>query len=111
MPTRKWSIGAQYEFTLGERGTLTPRVDVSYQGDLYTNGNNLASNRIESYTLGNARLTWRNADQTWETALEVTNITDEYYFLSRTDQLAAAGHTDGQPGRPREWALTIKRRF
>ena len=41
---------------LGELGSLTPRVDVSYQGDLYTNGANAATNRIESYTLGNARL-------------------------------------------------------
>jgi iron complex outermembrane recepter protein len=111
MPERKFSVGAQYEIQLGDLGTLTPRVDVSYQGDLYTNGNNLATNFIESYTLGNARLTWRNAKEDWEAALEVTNLGDEYYFLSRTDQFTAAGHTDGQPGRPREWAVTIKRKF
>lgn len=111
MPTRKWSLGAQYAISLGERGTLTPRVDVSYQGDLYTNGNNLPTNRIDSYTLANARLTWRNPDESWEAALEVTNLTDEYYFLSRTDQFSAAGQTDGQPGRPREWGITIKRNF
>jgi iron complex outermembrane receptor protein len=111
MPTRKWSVGVQYEIKLGDMGTLTPRVDASYQGDLYTNGNNLATNRIESYTLGNARITWRAPDEKWEAAVEVTNLTDEYYFLSRTDQFTAAGHSDGQPGRPREWALTVKRKF
>jgi len=115
MPTRKWSVGMQYELNLGDRGTLTPRVDVSYQGDLYTNGNNLETNRIDSYTLGNARLTWRAPDEKWEAALEVTNLSDEYYFVSRTDQYAppatAAGHSDGQPGRPREWGFTIKRKF
>jgi iron complex outermembrane receptor protein len=111
MPERKWSLGAQYQINLGDRGTITPRVDVSYQGDLYTNGNNRPTNYIESYTLGNARLTWRDAKEEWEAALEVTNVTDEYYFLSRTDQFAAVGHTDGQPGRPREWAITIKRTF
>jgi iron complex outermembrane recepter protein len=111
MPTRKWSIGMQYEIGLGDYGTLTPRVDASYQGDLYTNGNNLATNRIESYTLGNARITWRAPEDKWEAAVEVTNLSDEYYFLSRTDQFTAAGHSDGQPGRPREWAFTIKRKF
>jgi iron complex outermembrane receptor protein len=111
MPTRKWSLGMQYEIKLGDLGTLTPRVDASYQGDLYTNGNNLATNRIESYTLGNARITWRAPEEKWEAALEVTNVTDEYYFLSRTDQFTAAGHSDGQPGRPREWGITIKRKF
>ncbi len=111
MPTRKWSVGMQYEINLGNGGKLIPRVDVSYQGDLYTNGNNVATNRIDSYTLGNARLTWRAPEDKWEAAFEWTNITDEYYFLSRTDQFAAAGTSDGQPGRPREWAVTIKRRF
>jgi iron complex outermembrane receptor protein len=111
MPTRKWSIGMQYEISLGNAGTLIPRVDASYQGDLYTNGNNLATNRIESYTLGNARITWRAPEDKWEAAVEVTNLSNEYYFLSRTDQFTAAGHSDGQPGRPREWAITVKRKF
>ena len=111
MPTRKWSVGMQYEIRLGDLGTLTPRVDASYQGDLYTNGNNLATNRIDSYTLGNARITWRDGAEKWEAAVEVTNLSDEYYFLSRTDQFTAAGHSDGQPGRPREWGFTIKRKF
>ncbi|MEP7243331.1 MAG: TonB-dependent receptor [Gammaproteobacteria bacterium] len=111
MPTRKWSVGMQYEIHLGTKGTLTPRVDASYQGDLYTNGNNLPTNFIDSYTLGNARLTWRAGDEKWEAALEVTNLADKYYFLSRTDQFTGAGHSDGQPGRPREWGFTVKRKF
>jgi iron complex outermembrane recepter protein len=111
VPTRKWSAGVQYEIPLGTLGSLTPRVDVSYQGDLYTNGTNAATNRIESYTLANARLMWRNGGGEWEGALEVTNLTDKYYFLTRFDQFTLTGITDGQPGRPREWALTVKRRF
>jgi iron complex outermembrane receptor protein len=111
MPEQKWSLGAQYDLKLGNGSTLTPRVDVSYQGDLYTNGNNRPSNYIGSYTLSNARLTWRSSQETWEAALEATNLGDKYYFVSRTDQLTAAGHTDGQPGRPREYAVTVKRKF
>jgi iron complex outermembrane receptor protein len=111
MPETKWSAGIQYEFVLGSLGTLTPRVDVSYQGDVYTNGTNRPTNLIESYTLTNARLTWRTADELWETSLEVTNVTDEYYFLTRFDQYTITGISDGQPGRPREWALTVKRKF
>jgi iron complex outermembrane receptor protein len=104
-------VGVQYEIPLGTFGTLTPRLDASYQGDLYANGANAATNRIASYTIGNARLTWRSSEATWESALEVTNVTDQYYFLTRFDQFGLTGLTDGQPGRPREWALTIKRRF
>jgi iron complex outermembrane receptor protein len=111
VPTRKWSAGVQYEIPLGNLGSLTPRVDVSYQGDLFTNGANNTTNHIDSYVLGNARVTWRNGGGDWESALEVTNITDKYYFLTRFDQFTLTGITDGQPGRPREWALTVKRKF
>jgi iron complex outermembrane receptor protein len=110
-PTRKWSVGVQYEIPLGTYGTLTPRVDASYQGDLYTNGANAATNRIDSYTLANARVTWRNGEGLWESSFEVTNLTDKYYFTTRFDQFTLTGLTDGQPGRPREWALTVKRKF
>jgi iron complex outermembrane receptor protein len=111
MPRGKWSVGAQYAFELGDRGTLTPRFDVSHQDAIYTNGNNNATNWIRAYTLLNARVTWVNTEGDWEVALEGTNLTDEYYFVSRTDQFAGAGHTDGQPGRPREWAVTIRKNF
>ena len=111
VPKLKWSAGVQYEIGLGDRGSLTPRVDVSHQGELFTNGFNAATNRIEAYTTANARLTWRSGNGDWETSAEVTNLTDEYYFLTRFDQFTTTGVTDGQPGRPREYALTVKRKF
>ena len=110
-PTRKWSAGVQYEIPLGALGTLTPRVDASYQGDLYTNGANAATNRIASYTLANVRFTWRNSEGTWESSFEVTNLTAKYYYLTRFDQYTVTGLSSGQPGQPREWALTVKRKF
>lgn len=111
MPETKWSVGIQYELELGTLGSLTPRIDVSHQGDLFTNGANAATNFIEDYTLASARLTWRTGDGDWETSLEVTNLTDEYYYLTRFDQFNLTGVSDGQPGRPREWAMTVKRKF
>jgi iron complex outermembrane recepter protein len=42
----------------------------------------------------------------------VTNLFDKYYFLSKFDLTGAgAGAITGQPGRPREWAVTIKKKF
>ncbi len=111
VPKTKWSAGIQYEIPLGDYGSLTPRFDASYQGELFTNGANAETNRIGAYTLGNARLTWRSAKEDWESSIEVTNLADKYYFLTRFDQYTLTGVTDGQPGRPREWALTVKRKF
>jgi iron complex outermembrane receptor protein len=111
MPQHKAAIGMQHEWSLGNGSTLSPRVDWSFQSSIFTNGNNQVTNRIGSYGLVNARLTWRNADRDLDVALEGTNLGDKYYFMSRADQYTGAGHTDGAPGRPREFAVTIKKRF
>ncbi|MBN1904501.1 MAG: TonB-dependent receptor [Deltaproteobacteria bacterium] len=108
-PENKFSIGAQYRFDLGNMGDLTPRIDYSYQSKTYSTAVNTPLNKIDSYGLANARLTWRSEDIKWQASLEVTNITDEYYYLTIYDLYDAAGYISGQPGHPREWALTIKR--
>lgn len=115
----KWNAGIQYRAELGSAGSLTPRFDVSFQDNLA--GGDLAPaagspsalfGQVESYTLANARLTWRNADEDLDISLEVTNLFDKYYFVSKFDLTGAgAGAINGQPGRPREWALTVKKKF
>jgi iron complex outermembrane receptor protein len=114
VPNWKWSIGAQYEIPLGGSGSLTPRFDAAYQGDLYSNATNRPSNLIEGYVLANARLTYRNAGGDIEISLEGTNLFDKYYILTNFDQTVSAaggGFNDDQPGRPREWAISLKKKF
>ncbi|HWS67523.1 MAG TPA: TonB-dependent receptor [Steroidobacteraceae bacterium] len=115
----KWTAGGQYEIGLGGAGSFTPRFDVSYQGPLA--GSDLAPapgspsavyGQIPGYTVANARFTWRNEPKDLDIALEVTNLTDKYYFLSKFDLTGAgAGTITGSPGRPREWAITVKKKF
>ena len=69
-------------------------------------------NRIGAYTLANARLTWRNQADDLEVAFEVTNLFDKYYYLTSFDLTGAgAGFVAAQPGRPREWAVSVKKTF
>jgi iron complex outermembrane recepter protein len=111
-PKWKGSIGVQYEVGLGSAGSLTPRIDAASQGRLYTVSANRESNKIGGYAVANARLTWRNADDDLDVALEVTNLLDKYYLLTLFDQtVGGQGYAVGQPGRPREWAVTFKKRF
>jgi iron complex outermembrane recepter protein len=115
----KWNAGVQYEADLGKSGTLTPRFDISYQGGMI--GNVLAPvagspsaiyGQLDAYTLANARLAWRNEARDLTIALEVTNLFDKYYFTSKFDLTGAgAGAIAGSPGRPREWAVTVKKSF
>ncbi|MCW3838286.1 TonB-dependent receptor [Sphingomonas canadensis] len=111
-PEWKASFGAQYKIPLGGgAGSITPRIDVTYQSDLYTDPVNTAFNRIAGRTLANARLTWDNPDRNWQLALEVTNLTDKYYYSNYIDNTTFTGSTYGYPGAPRRWALSVKRTF
>jgi iron complex outermembrane receptor protein len=110
-PEDKASLGIQYGFGLSGGGTFTPRLDVAYTSEVYSNAVNAPTNFIDAYTLSNARLTWRSAGETWEAALEVTNLTEEYYYVTLFDLWGPAGYIHGQPSRPRESAITFKRSF
>jgi len=114
MPTWKWAVGVQYEVPVADIGTITPRIDASYQSVIYSNAANRFSNRIDAYTLANARLTYKNKGEDVEVSLEVTNLFDKYYVLTNFDQSIAptgGGFSLDQPGRPREWAVSLKKKF
>ncbi len=103
----KWSLGLQYELRFGNGASLTPRVDAyhtpGYCGDL----NCTAINSNESYNLVNARLTYRTAANDWNVALEVTNLTDKLYDLNKLNTVYASS----QPGMPRLWGVSVRRKF
>ena len=111
-PESKASLGLQYGFSVGPGGTLTPRIDVAYTDAVFSSAVNAPTNRIDSYTVVNARLTWESMSDVWEVALEATNVTDEYYYVTLFDlSTNAAGYIHGQPSRPREFAMSVKRNF
>jgi iron complex outermembrane receptor protein len=110
-PENSWSIGAQYTLDLGDAGGLTARVDYAYTDEVFASFINAATSLIEDYALVNARVTWRSEDAKWEAALEGTNLTDKYYYNGLFDLYSDAGFLSGAPGRPREYAFTIKRYF
>lgn len=111
-PKWKWSFGLQYEIPLGTAQTLTPRFDASYQSAIFTRSPNAPTSHIAGYTVANARLTYRNRDMGLDISAEVTNLFDKYYYVTSFDLTGArAGIVAAQPGRPREWALTVRKSF
>jgi iron complex outermembrane receptor protein len=110
-PETKWSIGAQYRFDLGNWGDLTYRLDAAYQDDVETTGMVGQGVVIPAYTLLNGRIVWRSDDLKWQASLEGTNLTDKYYYQTVFDLVDSEGSIfkNAQPGRPQEFAFTIKR--
>ena len=115
-PPWKATFGAQYRIDMGNSGSLTPRLDVYYQdkqftGPLTLNGVRML-NYLPSFTTMNARVTWQNEPEDLSISLEVTNLTDEYYLLTSFDlRGAGTGYRKVLPARPREWAVTVKKKF
>jgi len=111
-PEKTGSIGIQYEWPLRNGGGLSARLDAVYQDQMYANAVNAPTNLIDSYTLTNARLSWRSADTAWEAALEVRNLSDQVYFVNIFDQYAStAGQLAGDVGLPRMWSVSLRRSF
>lgn len=59
----------------------------------------------------NARLTWQSSSGDWTSSLALTNVTDKFYYLNEFRQGPPFNFVIGQPGRPREWSVSIKRTF
>lgn len=111
-PKSKWSFGTQYEVPLGDKGSFTPRVDVTHQSSQFAAAiNDPVWNQIDGYTVVNARMTWRNTVGDWQAALNVTNVTDKLYYLTLFDLHGSSGYVNGQPAMPREWSITLKHNF
>lgn len=111
-PQWKWSAGIQYKADLGDNGSLTPRFDISHSGSRFGGRAFDGSFFLPSYTLANARLTWRNSGNDFDISLEATNLFKEYYFTARFDAVGAfTGNAYSQIGKPREWAITVKKKF
>jgi iron complex outermembrane receptor protein len=111
-PELTYSIGGQYDYE-SDAGTFSIRVDGSYQGQLFANSENTVWSEIDGRFLANSRLSWTTNDENWQVALEVQNLFDEYYFMSKSDVRTpnSLGVVTGVPGLPRTWSLAVERRF
>jgi iron complex outermembrane recepter protein len=107
----KWSAGAQYDFEMPGGATVTPRFDFSFTGGFNTNSLTAPTNRVAGYHIGNARVTWRSPQDTWEAALVGSNVFNETYYISNFDLTASSGAEYGLLAAPRELSIQVKRKL
>jgi iron complex outermembrane recepter protein len=105
------ALGLQYGFPLAGGSSLTLRTDGFYQSRVFYSSNNFLRASQGGYTLLNANITWASPEDTWSVALSGTNLTDRLYLNGALDFLESLGTNEGNYGRPREWAITVKRSF
>jgi len=109
-----WTANAGVQYTIEGApldGTITPRLDWSYQGSTAPSSRTTVWNQ-PGYSLFNARLTYDLPDEGFSVALGVTNLFDElhydnYFILQDFGQ----SNVQGQPAAPRQWYLTVSKNF
>ncbi|RKF21845.1 TonB-dependent receptor [Altericroceibacterium spongiae] len=109
----KWqlSAGMQYVAEFESGAKLTPRIDWNNRSSFYTMSINNPGNKIDGYSLVNARLTFDSADGDWSVSGGVTNLFDKFYYMALAENVNSYGVITGNPGRPREWTVSVRRRF
>jgi iron complex outermembrane receptor protein len=108
------NMGVQYAFaTPGLGGNITPRLDWTFESSQIVSGTSTKYNHLmPARSLFNARITYDNIDRDFTIALGATNLFNKFYWVNVFDyQGLGYPQTDAQPGRPREWYLSFKKRF
>ncbi len=112
IPEWNSNAGIQYELNVPLlAGTITPRIDWFYTGSIAFSGtrNDLTQG---GYSVFNGRVTYLNEGHEFSVALSATNLFDKFYYYNYFDyQSLGFPNINAQPTRPREWALTLSKRF
>lgn len=110
-PKWTWSLGAQYDYVMANDSTIGARVDGSYQSKIYSETFNTVWGAIPGRFLANGRIYYRSPGDLWELTLQVKNIFNKYYFVTKEDVTTSLGEVLGQPGMPRTWMVSLRRNF
>jgi iron complex outermembrane receptor protein len=113
-PEPFWTANAGVQYTipgLPLDGTLTPRLDWSYQSSRAPSTRTTAWNQ-PGYSVVNARLTYAIPDSGFTIAAGITNLFDKLYYENFFIlQDSGQSNVQGQPAAPRQWYLQLKKSF
>lgn len=111
----EWNMHANVQYSLDTaRGTITPRLDWSWQSQVDFDPAPAAEAPlpqyiIHPYSVFNAQLEYVPPDSKWTATLSVTNLADKFYYY----QLFSGGavNISSNVAPPREFHFTVRRDF
>lgn len=108
-PKYTTSVFAQYDWSLGNRGTVTMRADYYWQDQVYYRVQNIARHRADSFFTADARVMWTSADDKWVVDTFVKNMTDEDNLRNMTvnDGLSSGTATFDSYYPPRTYGVRV----
>uniref|UniRef100_B0SXU3 TonB-dependent receptor n=1 Tax=Caulobacter sp. (strain K31) TaxID=366602 RepID=B0SXU3_CAUSK len=102
--------GIEYSRELSVGGRLLARVDWTHYSTVYNDVANDPDLTQPAYDLFGARIAYTSANQLWQAALFGSNLSDERYKVSGNAS-SGFGLKEASYGRPREWGLSVNRKF
>lgn len=108
------SAGAQYRIEADAiGGAITPRLDMTFESRQVVSGTSTKYNYLlPKRYLFNARVTYDNNDHDFTLAAGAVNLFNKFYYRNVFDyQGLGYPQTDAQPAPPREWYVTLAKRF
>lgn len=111
-PRWQTHLGAEYAFAAGSV-TVTPRVDMSYQGRTYFDATNTTQiAQLGGYTLYNGSVVIAPQAGAWRLTLGVNNAGDKVYRVAGNSSLSTgSGYAEVAYARPREYFGTLSWTF
>ncbi len=106
------NAGVQYEIDApGLNGTITPRLDWFYQGSMVYSAASTMYNQ-PGYSVFNARISYHFEPYDATIAIGATNVFNKFYWQNFFIlQDFGFPQADAQPSRPREWFVSIGKKF
>jgi iron complex outermembrane receptor protein len=101
MLRREWELPA---------GRVAALLKARYQGETWFDIQNYRTSRENGFAVADARVQWRSADEHWEVAGFVDNLTNEKYLVYTFD-FAAFGFNQQAWGRPRWAGASVRYRW
>ncbi|HTV80481.1 MAG TPA: TonB-dependent receptor [Steroidobacteraceae bacterium] len=111
-----WTANAGIQYTWAFApigGSITPRIDWTYEDSQIVSGTSIAYNDLlPAHSQFNARISYDNDKENFQIALGATNLFNHFYWINVFDyQGLGYPETMAQPAAPREWYLTLTKRF
>ena len=110
----EWTVSGLARYTYPEHvfgGQISFQMSGSYQSAVWHNLNNFDANRLPSYTLVDARISWVSADDRFIIAAFGKNIFDERYDSIGFDEAILIGGSLNAPGKPEQFGANFTMHF
>ena len=108
------NTGVQYEFHVTPiGGSITPRIDWTYEDSQIVSPVSTAYNGLlPAHSQFNGRITFESDRNGYTVALGATNLFNHFYWINVFDyQTLGYPETMAQPAAPREWYLSVSKKF